>query len=346
MVTSHKPNTRPAFGAQRLRGGSRGRLVSRFRPSGVNHRPWVTPIEAGLFVLVASTTLAIAFVSIWWVPAYLGLLVLIFVTPPSWHLSSSASEPGVKSDAAGIADLGPDLGMDSADGLGEVRSISHLDLDPTNVDPTGSSVSNTGVSTRGAAKRRVRVRARKPTNPANEPVTVSLSVVWIQVGPGKFVRVEGGIQTADSTQPNVSESVTEEHGIAPSAFSLTTEVDSSVGDSDHDLPAQLDEPEAQTSSPAEAGSPCSPDSTGLGSPLCQPEVARKWVKRIQRGIVHALPLLNRASTRRIAPTSPNPRRPVGPSYALNVSRHDAAFRASGRVLHVQRIIRTRSPPRR
>jgi hypothetical protein len=332
-------------GAQRLRGRVRGRLVSRFQPGGDNRRLRVTPIGTGLFVLVASTTLAIAFVSIWWVPAYLGLLVLIFVTPPSWHPPSSASESGVESDTAGIADLGRDLRMDSADGLDEIRSISQFDLDPTIVDPTESSVSNPDVSTGGAAKRRGRVRARKPTNPANEPVTDSLPVVWIQVGPGKFVRVEGGIQTADPARTSVSESVTEEHGIAPSAFSLTTEIDSSVEASGHDLPGQLDQPEDQTANPAGSGSSWSPDSAVLGPQLCQPGVVRRWVKRIQRGIVRTLPRVDRLSSRRIASSSPKPWLQVGPSYALNVSRHDAACRAFRRMRHVQRIIRTRSPPR-
>jgi hypothetical protein len=306
----------------------------------------VTPIGAGLFVLVASTTLAIAAVSIWWVPVYLGLLVLIFVTPPSWRAPSCASELGMESGTVGIADLDLDLRIDRADGLDEIRSISQLDLDPANVDPTESSVSGPVVSTGTTAKRRGRSRARKPTNPANEPVTDSLPVAWIQVGPGKFVRVEGGIQTVDPARTSVSESGTEEHGIAPSAFSLTTEIDSSVAASEHDLPGQLDQPEAQTVHSTEPGSPRSPDSADLGPPLCQPGVARRWVKRIQRGIVYTLPRVNRASTRRITSTSPIPRRQVGPSYALNVSRHDASFRASGRVLHVQRIIRTQSPPRR
>jgi hypothetical protein len=344
--TSHTPNTPAVPGAQRLRGRVRGRLVSRFQPGGDNRRLRVTPIGTGLFVLVASTTLAIAFVSIWWVPAYLGLLVLIFVTPPSWHPPSSASESGVESDTAGIADLGRDLRMDSADGLDEIRSISQFDLDPTIVDPTESSVSNPDVSTGGAAKRRGRVRARKPTNPANEPVTDSLPVVWIQVGPGKFVRVEGGIQTADPARTSVSESVTEEHGIAPSAFSLTTEIDSSVEGSPDELLDQLEHPQTQTADPAESDSTCLSDSADLGPPLCRPGVSRTWVKRIQRGIVRTIPRVNRVSTRHNTPASPNPRLRVGPSYALNVSRHDAAFRAFGRVLHVQNIIRTRSPPRR
>jgi len=343
--TLHTSYTRPAHEAQRLRGRVRGRLVSRFRLSGNNRGPRVTPVGAGLFVLVVSTTLAIASVSLWWVPVYLVLLVLIFVTPPRWQPPSSPSESRAEDDTVGIADLDAGLQADRADGLDKIHSIIQFDLDPTNDDPAESSNSNPDVITTGAAKRRSRVRARKTIKPADEPVTESLPVTWIQVGPGKFVRVEGGVQTADSAQTRVSESVTEEHGIAPSAFSLTSELDASIGASDHDLPGQVEQPEAQTPNPAESGSPCSPDSADLGPPLCQAGVARRWVKRIQRGIGRTSRRVDRTSSRRITSTSPRPRLQVRPSYALNVSRHDAASRASGRILHVQRIIRTRSPPR-
>jgi hypothetical protein len=398
MVTSHTPNTQPMHGAQRLRGRVRGRLVSRFRSGGENRRPRVTPIGAILFVLVASTTLAIASVSFWWVPVYLVLLVLIFLTPPRWQPSSSASVSDAESDTVEIAGLAPGLRVDTADGPDEIRSVSQFDSDSANVDVTVALDSNPDVITGGAAKRRGRVRARKVTNPASGPVKNSLPVAWIQVGPGKFVRAEGGIQTADiaqteeidarvlpatvppaettsaapaQTEPpaelnsftspgasppgevgpisvsndGVSGPVIEEHGIAPSAFNLTPLFESSVEASDQDLPGQVDQPEVTTAGPAEPGTSSLPGSADLRIPLCQPGVARKWVRRIQRGIVRTGPRVNRVSGRGITPNSPNPRLPFGSSCALNVARHDAASRAFGRVLHVQRIIRTRSPPR-
>jgi hypothetical protein len=357
----------------------------------------VTLVEAGLFVLVVSTTLAIASVSFWWVPVYLVLLVLIFVTPPRRQPPSSASESSVEFDRAGIADTNLGLETDCVDGTDEIRSVSEFDSDPTIGDRTESTDSNAPVITAGVAKRRGRGRARKATNPAIEPVTDSLPVAWIQVGPGKFVRVEGGGQTAETTQTDevetrvlpatathaeatpaapvqtepsaepesftlpgvspddvelssvsdhcVSESVTEEYGIAPSAFSLTKVFDSSVTASDHELPGQVDEPDVNTASLAEPGGSFLPGSADLGSPVYQPGAARRWVRRIQRGIVYSVSRVDRASWRRIPPTSLNHRFLVGPSGALNASRHDISCRAFRRMLHVQRPVRTRSPPR-
>ena len=247
-------------------------------PAVDNRRPRLTPIGAGLFVLVVSTTLAIASVSLWWVPVYLVLLVVIFVTPPKWQFPSICVKNGLESDPVGTAAPGSGLRVDCDDGADEIRSLSQFDSDQTNVETTESTDSNPHLTVAGTTKRRGRVRARKAAKPANEPVTDSVPVAWIQVGPGKFVRVEDGIQSADpapteevaaraypatenpagatsaasaQTEPpveqesfttsgafpgdvepilvsddRVSESVTEEHGIAPSAFSLTTGYDS------------------------------------------------------------------------------------------------------------------------
>src|SRR5262249_30983137 len=139
-----------------------------------------------------------------------------------------------------------------------------------------SSTKPDPTSARTPKARRSRAQVRKSV-PTSEQATASVPVVWIQAGPGKFVRVEGGLQAAnsaeganDSTQaglgtemaaevieavpsqagrpaePNppgsvgeipteieefspsgncVSESVTEEYGIAPSALRLGPEVD-------------------------------------------------------------------------------------------------------------------------
>jgi hypothetical protein len=114
----------------------------------------VTPVEAGLFVLVVSTTMAIASLSFWWVPVYLVLLVLIFVTPPKWKPQAPASESGVESDLVGIADTNSGLQADSADGLDEIRSVSEFDSDPTIGDQTESTDSNANVITRSGRRRR------------------------------------------------------------------------------------------------------------------------------------------------------------------------------------------------
>ena len=114
--------------------------------------------------------------------------------------SSSASNSGQESETFGIADLETSPQGNYADGLDEIRSVSQFTSDLPNVDATESTDSNPNVIATGAVKRRGRVRARKTTNPAAEPVTDVLPVAWIQVGPGKFVRVEGSVQAANVAQ--------------------------------------------------------------------------------------------------------------------------------------------------
>jgi hypothetical protein len=174
--------------------------MSRLRPSGKKRRPKVTVIEVGLFVLVTSTAMAIASVSTWWMLVYLVVMVVIFVTPGTWRAASSASESGVESDLVGIVDQESSLRVDRASGPDEIRSLNQFDSDLANVDLTGAMDSNPDLITAGVTKRRGRVRARKVTNPANEPVTDCRPVAWIQVVPGKFVRVESGNQAADPAQ--------------------------------------------------------------------------------------------------------------------------------------------------
>jgi hypothetical protein len=168
--------------------------------SDANRRPKVTPIEVGLFVLVASTAMAIASISLWWIPVYLIAMVVIFVTPAKRQASSTNSESGMGSDADGIVAQDSSLRIDCAHGPDDVRSLSQLDLDLPNVDPAGSMDSNADLIVAGATKRRGRIRARKVTSPVSGPVTDCRPIAWVQVGPGKFVRVEGAVQGADPAQ--------------------------------------------------------------------------------------------------------------------------------------------------
>jgi len=397
MATSQTPNMQPMRRAQWLRRRVLGRLLPRVRPGSNNCKPRVTPIGAGLFVLVVSTTLAIASVSLWWVPIYLALLALIFVSPPRWQRSSSASKSDEESETIGIADLETSSQGNHADGLDKIRSVSQFTSDSANVDAKDVTDSNLDVIATGTPKRRGRVRARKTTNPVTEPVTDPLPVVWIQVGPGKFVRVEGGVQAANEAQTDealarelpspaipeettptapakteppaelksfaspgetpgeieaisgsddgVSGSGTEEYGIAPSAFSPAPMLESSVEASTLDLPGQVLEPDFKTASPAKPSSSSLPSSTDSGPPLVESGTARRWSGRIQRGITRLVPRADRVSSRHPPLRSPNARLSVGRSDVLNVSRQDTARRAFGRMLHVERTLRIRSPPR-
>jgi hypothetical protein len=398
MATFHRPNMKPVGEVQTFRLRAPNRRVSRLRLSGKNRRPEVTLFEVGLFVLVASTAMAVASVSVWWMLVYLVVIVVIFVTPARWRDASSASESGLESDLVGIVDQDSSLRVDRADGPDEIRSLDQVDSDLVNVDPTGSMDSNLDLITAGTTKRRGRIRARKATNPANEPVTDCRPVAWIQVGPGKFIRAESGNQVADSAQveevalraypvpetpaeatpsaqaeteplwelepftpsgiipgevgsisvsdDRVSGPVAEEYGITPSTFSPATRYDSSVEASTHDLPGPVNEPEVKATAHGEPSSPLVPGARDSEPFLERRRISRSWVRRSQRGIIRTLPRLDRVSWRSVATRSPNSRILVGSRYAPNVSRHEVACCAFRRMLHAQRPVRTRSPPRR
>jgi hypothetical protein len=395
MANSHTPNMRPVGEVQRFRPWASDRLMSRLRPSGKKRRPKVTVIEVGLFVLVTSTAMAIASVSTWWMLVYLVVMVVIFVTPGTWRAASSASESGVESDLVGIVDQESSLRVDRASGPDEIRSLNQFDSDLANVDLTGAMDSNPDLITAGVTKRRGRVRARKVTNPANEPVTDCRPVAWIQVVPGKFVRVESGNQAADpaqveevalraypaqetpaeatraaqaETEPLAdSESLTssgifpgevglisisddclsgpvaEEYGIAPSAFSVSPEVSPSVDSQDH-APGAVTEPESDPSPIVNQGERLSWRVMGSGRLWSQQGTSRRRSRRVIRGMAPAIPALGRASRRCNLCISPDTRSTVGFRFAPNVRRQQAACRAFGRMTHVHRALRPRSPP--
>jgi len=396
MAIFRTPNSRPVDEAQRLRPRTSGRSVSRLLLSGAKRRPKVTPIEVGLFVLVASTAMAIASISLWWIPVYLIAVVVIFVTPAKRQASSTVSESGVESGADCIVAQDLNLRVDCAHGPDEIRSVSQLDSDLANVDPAGSMDSNADLIVVGATKRRGRARARKVTSPVNGPVTDCRPVAWVQVGPGKFVRVEGGIQGADPAQveevttrvnpesetpaemppfaqaetepatevepftsPGIfpgevglnsvsdgcdPESVAEEYGIAPSAFSPATGDDLSLDVFVDDLAGEVDGPEAKTTAPGEPSSLCLPSGQDNGSFLYQRRISRSWVRRVQRETAHVVPRADQVSRRRVALKSSSSRFSVGLRHGPSMSRHKVEVCACRRMLHVQRPIRTRSPP--
>jgi len=396
MAIFRTPNARPVDEAQRLQPRTSGRSVSRLLRSGANRRPKVTPIEVGLFALVVSTAMAIASISLWWIPVYLIAVVVVFVIPAKRQASSTISESGVESDANYIVAQDSSLRVDCAHGPDEIRSVGQIDSDLVDVDPTGSMDSNADLIVAGATKRRSRVRARKATSPVNGPVTDCRPVAWVQVGPGKFVRVEGGVEGADpaqveevatrvdpesetpvevppsaqaETEPSTklelftspgifpgevgsnsvsdgcdSEPVAEEYGIAPSAFSPVTGDDHSFDASVDDLAGEVDGSEAKTTAPGEPSSLRLPGGQDDGPFLYQRRISRSWVRRIQRETAHVVPRADRVSRRSVALKSGSSRLSVGLRHRPSMSRHKVEVCACRRMLHVQRPVRSRSPP--
>ena len=200
MVTSRASNARSRRGAEGLRVKIRRRLESKLRAGGDGRRPRITLIEMGFFVLVVLTTWVIASVSARWVPVYVGLLVTIFVVPRRRRLLSSASERDAACDAADAAEHESGLRVDCANGADQLRPLSRSDSDLTSSEWAESSDAIPDPTAASTPKpRRSRARARKAAQ-ATETVTDSVPVVWIQTGPGKFVRVEGGVRAARSAE--------------------------------------------------------------------------------------------------------------------------------------------------
>ena len=396
MPTSRAPNERSKAAAERLRVKARRSLESRLRAVGAGRRPRITLIETSLFVLVVLTTWVIASRSAWWVPVYVSFLVTIFVVPRRRRLPSSAAERGAVCDGVDNAELESGLRADCADGADQLRPPIRTVSDLTNGEWAESSDANPDPTAASPPKpRRSRTRARKAAQ-ATETVTVSVPVVWIQTGPGKFVRVEGGDQAAHSAEiesvsaraypatdlaaeaiPAVptqtelpadqipsessgsfpdevervsawdhgaSRSVTEEHGIAPAAFSVSPELNASVERTDCDRSGRAQQSEVESGVRAETGGDSQPEIANVGHRWRQAGISRTWVVQFQRDLVHAIPHAGRVLRRRVIRTPLSSRTLVGSWFAPNVPRRDAARRAFGQMLHVRRSLRPRSPP--
>jgi hypothetical protein len=347
IATSRKPDAQPRFGAQKLSIKVRGHFASGCRVRGNSHGPRFTLIEMGLIVLVVSTTWAIASVSVWWVPVYFALLVMIFITPRARQLSPPASESVAASDGIGITDLGQGLRVDRADGAEQYRPVTRSDSDLTSVDSAESSDSGPDLTGAGTAKlRRGRIRARKVSKPATELVPDSLPIAWIQVRPGKFVRIEGGIKAADTAQ--TEEVVPWDHPDTETPAHATP----AVAVQAEPLPVQ-DPLESPETSPCDAGPVLVSTGCALGSVTDEHGIAPstvsldlrlKWVSRVQRGNVHAVPRVDRASWRRNIRAHRPSRSLVRSWFAPNTPRQNAAHRAFGRMTHVHRTPQPRSPP--
>ena len=98
-------------------------------------------VRVGLVVLVGLTTWAVASVSVWMVPAYLALMVLIFVTPQGRRPSQPASEPGTDPMQFGVTDIDENLRVDRTAGSDHIRPVDEpLDTSMV-VDETANELS-------------------------------------------------------------------------------------------------------------------------------------------------------------------------------------------------------------
>jgi hypothetical protein len=400
MATSRTPKVRPRHAARWFRDRVRTHLVSG-TPAGTN-RYWPKPNGVGLalVVLVSLTTIAVAWVSVWWAPAYLALMALIFVTPQRRSRPDQVSKSGEESANGALTDLGRNLRVDREDEGDQhdlaFESLSSLVVVESTTNAAGFSPDSTSSAT--AKTRRSRGRARKAAKTVAEPALDSASVTWIRVGPGKFVRADANSQAIDQAQteeltvlayppadvlgqelpaPSAGTSVlvdrhhsdppenasgaegmvagsdnctlgsfVEVYGIAPSAFSSVPPESLSVEGLEHDGIDVVVTPEADFSPLANLGDDTSWDAKDRGRLDSQGGRSGSRVCRALRGIASAIPSGNRASVRRNFPRVPKPRTLIWSSDPPNARLRQAAHRAFGRITHVQRALRPRSPPYR
>jgi hypothetical protein len=401
MATSRTPKVRPTHAARWFRDRVRAHLVSGTLAGADRHRPKATGVGLALVVLVGLTTLVVAWVSVWWVPAYLALMALIFITPQGRSRPARESKPGEESADSVLTDLDDGLRVDRAD----ERAHHHLTVESILGSIAGESTTETAdfnsdsISAGTAKPRRGRGRVRRATKTAAEPMLESAAVTWIRVGPGKFVRADANSQAVDQAQteevtveadpaadvsaqewlaPLVSAaalveqdlsnppetisgeeakvtvsdhcmlgSIVEVHGITPSAFSSSVPPDSlSVEGLEEDGFDVVVTPKAETSTLASLDGNAARDAEDRGQLDSQGGTSGSRVCRVLRGIASAIPRGDRASLRRNIRRRPKTRTLIWSSDPPNARIRQAARRAFGRLPHVQRALRPRSPPYR
>ncbi len=286
--------------------------------------------------------------------------------------------------------------MDRPDGVVQHYPVSELRADHSvnaPVEPAGSVPDL--VDDSAAKPRRGRARPRRMVKPATAPISDSPAVTWIQVGPGKFVRVEGRVQDTDQTQttdatasanpvadapahaapaatvpaetlagqdPTTTLEIspgdvvldiapddcserpsTEEYGIAPSAFSADSEV-SPLVEGRVRVPGKSAESQADPDPSVNQGERSPWRVVGSGRLWSQQRTSARRSGRLTRGMVSAIAARGRVSWRCDLRTGRGDRYSVWLRVASNVRRQQAARRAFGRMSHVHRALRPRSPP--
>ncbi len=221
IATSGTPNTRPRPAARWARAGVPKPSGSAPRTAADRRRLPAILLGMGLVTLMGLTTWAVASVSIWLVPAYLSLMILIFAAPGAGRAKSPATEPTAGSSDADVAPSGQEMGADRADEMGPTHPVTEPSPDiltgeaaessTTRLDPAGPAI---------ARPKRSRARSRKAAKATAEPAPDSSAVTWIRVGPGQFVRADASIQgpsqaTADEIAPGAIPATEEPPSVTP-----------------------------------------------------------------------------------------------------------------------------------
>ena len=399
IATSRTPKSWPRPTRRWFRDHVRIHFVAG-KPAGTDgSQPKAARVGLGLVALVILTSSAVASVSVWWVPAYLALMVLIFVTPQRHRQPVQRRKPSEISANLEASDFADKLRIDQ---MAEEEQIplavkwtSVISVDESSPESADTRTDTT--STGGMKPRRSRSRARKMAKSAAEPVPELTPATWIRVGPGKFVRADTLVHTVEkantedpSADPHpftdasaeviaaltapavmqqeqlplepleltpedegtafgfediVQRTVTGEYGITPSAFGPPPPVSTSAEGPEDDRSGVIVEPSGDPAPVVDLNAKASGPATDLGCHGWRGRAFRNRVCRVSRGLATSVMLdMDRASSRRNGRNSPRLRTHVESSFVPNTRSRQAACRAFGRLPHVQRSLRPRSPP--
>jgi hypothetical protein len=401
MVTSRTPKLRAEHAAKWFRDGIRAHLVSDGQAGTNAYWPRAIGVGLVLVALIGLTTLAVAWVSVWGMLIYLALMVLIFVTPHEHKRPKWLSKPSKESTGRVLTDFDRNLRLDLTDESDHLHLatefISSSMVSESNTEAVFLHPDSTSSGTVKARRSRGRVRRAVKTTSESGP-SGFVSVTWIRVGPGNFVRADVQIQTVDQSQieeviveahlptdapvevllaplalvkalvedslPDLLDgtpgeegkvavcddrtvgSAVEVYGIAPSAFSLIPPDSFSVEGLEHNLSDMGVTPVRDSSASANLDRNTSWDEEDRGQLGLQWGPSESRVCRALRGHANTRSNANRAYLRRNVRNGPKLRTLVWSSDPLNVRLRQAAHRTFGRLSHVQRALRPRSPPAR
>jgi hypothetical protein len=180
-------------------------------PTGETTKGWVSPL---LGSLVLATSLAVASVSVWLVPPYLTLMgvLLIDFLPKSWLQRFQALRRVNATNPGGLRrkETKPGSSREQAE-LVEPPSEPESETEPESDASAQDRTTETPVAG-GSKPKRARGRSKKARQSAPEPAPAT----WVQVAPGKFVRVEGPsseVPPSSSLDGSVELDLTKEGGL-------------------------------------------------------------------------------------------------------------------------------------
>lgn len=160
-----------------------------------------------LVVLMVLTSLAVASVSVWLLLPYFALMALILFTPAG----QGEREMGCARESEAGSAASEELADERAEAWVEDESVSREWSDPAAgtelvVEPAEAAASDS--ESRAVKTKRGKGRMRKAKAVAESP---GATATWIQIGPGKFVRVENPSPTVAAAFPSSEGEVPGEH---------------------------------------------------------------------------------------------------------------------------------------